>query len=288
MQTRAQKRARAAAEQEVVNAPAPADAVAPAPAPARADPVHEIAAAPAPAPAPAFYNEAPYASAEPMRLITYPVAEVIHTLKILFLASRDASEMAEWDVERVQRLLHEYVRFLWLHRARPEDALSPSPLVDAFWHHHLLATRSYADLCACLGLKFVHHDPLRAAAAPEQQRERYRATLIAYRAYYGRDAPAEFWPPAEPTLKHPLPLPPHDGALPIVVKSLTGALYRVRARADATVAYLKEVIHAHGGVSPCMQRLLCNGTNLDDACTLAHYNIGAGATVLVVMRLSGC
>jgi hypothetical protein len=36
---------------------------------------------------------------------------------------------------------------------------TPSVVVDAVWHTHLMHTRSYHRLCAELGQAYVHHEP---------------------------------------------------------------------------------------------------------------------------------
>ncbi|MGW2600714.1 glycine-rich domain-containing protein [Streptomyces klenkii] len=43
--------------------------------------------------------------------------------------------------------------------AASEKPLSPSPLVDDFWHAFVLRTKAYADFCQDTFGKFVHHQP---------------------------------------------------------------------------------------------------------------------------------
>lgn len=53
----------------------------------------------------------------------------------------------------------EYRRFLTLTIENPEVRLAPTPLMDLFWHAHILDTVSYAVDCDSMFGKFLHHIP---------------------------------------------------------------------------------------------------------------------------------
>lgn len=62
----------------------------------------------------------------------------------------------------------------------------------------------------------------------------------------------------------------------ILIKRLTGQLIEFSIDdhfSDATIYSLKEKIHLKSGVAPHVQRLIYNGKWLEDARTLADYNI---------------
>ena len=53
----------------------------------------------------------------------------------------------------------EYRRFLTLKAENPNVRLTPTPLMDMFWHAHILDTMSYAEDCERILGRFMHHVP---------------------------------------------------------------------------------------------------------------------------------
>ena len=53
----------------------------------------------------------------------------------------------------------EYRRFLTLKVENPDVRLTPTPLMDLFWHAHILDTISYAEDCEKILGGFMHHVP---------------------------------------------------------------------------------------------------------------------------------
>lgn len=52
-----------------------------------------------------------------------------------------------------------YRRYLALKMVYPEKVLRPTPLIDEFWHAHILDTEAYTSDCQKLFGKYVHHYP---------------------------------------------------------------------------------------------------------------------------------
>ncbi len=102
-----------------------------------------------------------------------------------------------WSAPFAARVVDEYRRFLFLAVAAGRP-VCPSEEVDEAWHLHLTDTRSYwHDLCAGVLGTPLHHDASRGGAEDgRRHREMYRATLAAYREWFGADPPADIWPPA--------------------------------------------------------------------------------------------
>ncbi|MFM7250599.1 MAG: TIGR04222 domain-containing membrane protein [Planctomycetaceae bacterium] len=102
-----------------------------------------------------------------------------------------------WSALFAARVVDEYRRFLFLAVAAGRP-VCPSEEVDEAWHLHLTDTRSYwHDLCAGVLGTPLHHDASRGGAEDgRRHREMYRATLAAYREWFGADPPADIWPPA--------------------------------------------------------------------------------------------
>ena len=61
--------------------------------------------------------------------------------------------------ETVEISEKEYRRFLTLKAENPGVRLTPTPLMDLFWHAHILDTMSYAEDCEEILGRFLHHVP---------------------------------------------------------------------------------------------------------------------------------
>lgn len=100
-----------------------------------------------------------------------------------------------WTAGYTERALAEYKRFLYLavHAGHP---VTPSRIVDAVWHEHIVHTRHYSKVMCdtVLGREF-HHDPgMGMDSDDERYGAQYRRTLDSYRAAFGTEPPADIWP----------------------------------------------------------------------------------------------
>jgi hypothetical protein len=73
----------------------------------------------------------------------------------------------------------------------------------------------------------------------------------------------------------------------IFVKSLTGDTICIDYRPDLTVSELKNSIHSQLQIPVDQQRLIFQGKQLEDANTLADYNIASQNTIHLVLRVKG-
>jgi hypothetical protein len=71
----------------------------------------------------------------------------------------EAGEDHTLTVEGADLAEREYRRFLTLKRLYPSMEFVPSKLVDAFWHAHILDTRSYHQDCQTVFGYYLHHYP---------------------------------------------------------------------------------------------------------------------------------
>ncbi|KAJ3374528.1 hypothetical protein GGF31_007306 [Allomyces arbusculus] len=126
-------------------------------------------------------------------------------------------------------LLREYQRFLALkvlHHDNHALLLSPSPVIDQFWHAHILDTKVYTATCAKLPF-FLHHDPAGALDSSSRTHRR-AATLATYRARFNEDPMANIWavnPTTELVATPTPPFPPlgpnrTPDALPVTTTAL--------------------------------------------------------------------
>lgn len=114
----------------------------------------------------------------------------------LDFAARLAREHG-WAPAFAARVVREYKRFVFLAMTHGR-AVCPSEQVDAAWHLHLTYTRSYwKRFCGDVLGGPLHHDPTRGGPAEADKHLRmYADTLAAYREAFGREPPADVWPPA--------------------------------------------------------------------------------------------
>lgn len=64
-----------------------------------------------------------------------------------------------YGLEQLAILEKWYKRFLFLTAAYPEKQIVIPEILDAFWHHHILDTRKYAEDCEVVFGQFLHHFP---------------------------------------------------------------------------------------------------------------------------------
>lgn len=100
----------------------------------------------------------------------------------------DAREQLEADPTLA---MEEYRRFLGLLLAEAEP-ITPSKLIDEFWHQHVLDSRNYAHFCARTAGRTLHHIPHyekpHVFHAPA-----FRRTHALYRKRFGIDPPGRIW-----------------------------------------------------------------------------------------------
>lgn len=95
---------------------------------------------------------------------------------------------------KARRAVEEYRRFAFLCCVADQE-LTPSLLVDEFWHLHLLHTRDYwQHWCPKVLRRPLHQGPTRGRPADNARyRRQYAATLALYEQHLGTP-PATAWP----------------------------------------------------------------------------------------------
>ncbi|MFI0982605.1 glycine-rich domain-containing protein [Streptomyces sp. NPDC021093] len=78
--------------------------------------------------------------------------------------------------------------------AHSDKPLSPSPLVDDFWHAFLLHTRAYQDFCEEMFGAFVHHQPGFLDREEHGGGKELRARTVDAVTLAGYELDHEFWP----------------------------------------------------------------------------------------------
>lgn len=107
-----------------------------------------------------------------------------------------ADEQA-WPADFTQRAIAEYRRFVFLAIAAGHP-VSPSPIVDAVWHVHLLYTKAYwQEFCPNVLGRDLHHSPSTGSGDADRYRAQYLQTLASYEHWFGETPPSDIWPREE-------------------------------------------------------------------------------------------
>lgn len=82
-------------------------------------------------------------------------------------------------------------------------------------------------------------------------------------------------------------VPVAASAMPLNVKTITGATFTLEVESQETIATIKERIRDQHGTNVEEQRLVFEGKTLEDGKTLNDYNIPKGATINLILRSRG-
>ena len=92
------------------------------------------------------------------------------------------------DVNHLEALMVEYLRFIYLKILRPGNTYQPCEEVDAMWHAHILCTKQYHEFCNRCNRGAYIHTPDRHTSF-----QTYRNTLKAYSKEFGSEPNPRFW-----------------------------------------------------------------------------------------------
>ncbi|CAF1060020.1 unnamed protein product, partial [Didymodactylos carnosus] len=76
-------------------------------------------------------------------------------------------------------------------------------------------------------------------------------------------------------------------SFPIYIRALNGKVFRLFVNSSKTIENVKKLIQDQDGCPQDQQRLIFSGQHLEDARTIADYNIKKGSTMQMVLRLRG-
>lgn len=114
--------------------------------------------------------------------------------------------LLEFHEDECASVRRELLRFLALVASAPPKIFYPSPDIDKAWHCLLLDPILYFDVCLqiqndhhkdkkLIGRSIlIPHNPKGSLDFRTERRDRYVATLEAYKRRYFESAPSEFWP----------------------------------------------------------------------------------------------
>uniref|UniRef100_A0A6C0CLC1 Ubiquitin-like domain-containing protein n=1 Tax=viral metagenome TaxID=1070528 RepID=A0A6C0CLC1_9ZZZZ len=178
--------------------------------------------------------------------------------------------------------------------------LSPPPYLDQIWHHFLLNPVEYSYACSCLFNLFycgsinhtrftsiIPHNPLGSGRSEEERVSAIIKTQTIYCQLFqqlkpgARNGMEMVW--SIYTLEEP-----RKGGYQVFINELDGSVNTVYVNANDSIYMLKCMTYMNNGISPCSQRLIFNGKQLEDSRSVSDYNIQSQSTIHLVLRLRGC
>jgi len=96
-----------------------------------------------------------------------------------------------WTKNFTAQAILEYKKFMYM-AATSDSMVSPSEIVDAVWHQHLMFTQSYQDFCSLLGKQIQHVPSTHTREEFEKFRQAKERTLKLYEENFG-SPPENIW-----------------------------------------------------------------------------------------------
>lgn len=195
--------------------------------------------------------------------------------------------------EKTVTLLEEYYKWLTILSKYGEiENLSPGSLIDLAWHEHILDIHDYIDICNQINGKLMLHNPEDSFNPVKSKRlMQISSTYKYYDKMYGgwqNDLIKLYWKQWTTGKIFQQYYSIKDHKI-VFVKDLEGSVVTFPFTKNTTVEELKFMIFDFNGISPCEQRLIHSGKQLEDGLSLkTHYNIMNESTIHLVLRLCGC
>ena len=226
-----------------------------------------------------------------------------------------AAKRIHVDDELIDILINNYEKFLQLRFI--DKTCSPSDLIDALWHQHILDTSAYYKYCKHKFKTIIHHNP-EDANDQNTRKLRLKHTMDLYQTNYNITPNNNIWNLTECQICFELKYVNeiHKNQcdcktlivcigcmnntdkcficktylqLELFVKTMTGKTIVIHCiDENMTIDNLKMKIVIFSSIPVCQQRLIHAGRQLEDGRTLKYYNIKTHSTMHLVLRLSGC
>lgn len=138
-------------------------------------------------------DNAPYSS----DLETENLLELVNQVRVSFQRKSSSANIA-WIPEYLEMLesdsiqvIEEYKRFLQLLIIN-KIVLTPSKLVDEFWHQHILNSTEYFQFCIRIAGHYIHHSP-HDQKPHSFHLDSFNQTQQVYKKYFGLVPPEKIW-----------------------------------------------------------------------------------------------
>jgi hypothetical protein len=125
---------------------------------------------------------------------------------------------------------------------------------------------------------FLHHTTVTDRDELSDKHSRCHRLIELYREIFKENPTGQHWELERPGVLSDC----------VFIKMLGGKTRAVEITDDTIVLDLKNAVFRADGTPVCEQRLIFSGKDLQDARTLASYNIKNHSTISLVKRLTGC
>jgi hypothetical protein len=200
-----------------------------------------------------------------------------------------------FTIEYVDKIAYEFERFMELKNLDSE--CSPSDDIDLLWHQVILDTEFYSNYCTNRFNKIIHHKP-QNAIDQEERKIRLNKTIELYKKTFLQCPDEIVWLNTTKINKEPIKeiinkknnnvKNNENVTLNVIIKHLDGRITNLNICKYDTIYSIKQKIKIKEGFNEDIQRLIYNGTQLQDLLTIHNYNISNNDNIHLILSLKGC
>ncbi len=112
---------------------------------------------------------------------------------LLAFADKIARKL-NWKTAFALRAIEEYKKFVYM-GIIGDFIVTPSKIIDAVWHEHLLFSKGYRDFCTEIIKRDFDHNPELVPVSEQTSifNRQYQDTLELYKKEFGVDPPSDIW-----------------------------------------------------------------------------------------------
>ncbi len=217
-------------------------------------------------------------------------------------AKQQVQTQNNWSKDYVNQVFKEFERFMVIKYFN--NNCSPSDDVDLLWHQIILDTKLYQTYCKKKFKRIIHHTP-KNSQDQVARKARLSNTIKYYKIMFNETPNPKIWQTENLKIKKTKKLKTNKNtntantnkvntniantdSYQIYVKDLTGKTYALDVNKFNTILEVKEKIYLRDGIPIDQQRLIKNGTCLEDNYNLEHYSVKQDSTITVLLKLGGC
>ncbi len=217
-------------------------------------------------------------------------------------AKEQVQKQNNWTKYYVDQVFTEFERFMVIKFFN--NNCSPSDHVDLLWHQIILDTKLYQTYCKKKFKRIIHHEP-KNSQDQDARKVRLSNTIKYYKIMFNETPNPKIWQTENLNIKKNKKLKTkkntntpntnkvntniaNTDSYQIYIKDLTGKTYTLDVNKSNTILEVKEKIYLRDGIPIDQQRLIKNGTCLEDNYNLEHYSVKQDSTITVLLKLCGC
>jgi hypothetical protein len=231
------------------------------------------------------------------------VQSIVAEVQRIVAALEPFSERVSASVQKGGKRVREFLRFLVLKVLLMDtDAtmLSPSWSVDKVWHACLRDTKLYREICDAIlpvlmpAPRVIDHNP--SGANDALRGTRYQNTRTFYKKAFGKKAPLKWWPvegagrlhPKSAACRNTVQQSYSASGMKIYVLQVDRNKYALHVEPSDSIDSLKQKLFTLTGITAADQRLLIDGTVMQNGAMVSDYKIESEETLELHKPQVGC